>query len=160
MYKSNHNKKKGRRHSYTFYNNEYPIILSNIETISIFSKRNRKEFCQIEICRDYKNKSDIEIKRINTLATNSGKKSNDKRIYIIWRIKNFCIMATQYSSRSTFFFCKIGYKIRFCLLRNNELCLSINLYDIIYKNKWLSVLIIWEVYLLQWVCQIFFLETR
>jgi len=83
LYKSNHNKKKGRRHSYTFYNNEYPIILSNVETISIFGKRNRKEFSQIEICRDYKKKSDIEIKRINSLATNSGKKSNDNRIYII-----------------------------------------------------------------------------
>lgn len=82
MYKSTHNKKR-RRHSYTFYNNEYPIILSNIETISIFSKRNRKEFPQIEICHDYKNKSDIEIKEINSLTTNSGKKSNDKRIYII-----------------------------------------------------------------------------
>lgn len=82
MYKLIHNKKR-RRHSYTFYNNEYPIILSNIETISIFSKRNRKEFTQIEICHDYKNKSDIEIKEINSLTTNSGKKSNDKRIYII-----------------------------------------------------------------------------
>ncbi|MGB9168419.1 MAG: hypothetical protein WCB31_05775 [Nitrososphaeraceae archaeon] len=83
LYKSNHNKKKGRRHVSTFYNNEYPIILSNEETISIFSKRNRKEFSQIEICRDNKNKSDIEIKMINSLATNSGKKSNDNRIYII-----------------------------------------------------------------------------
>ena len=59
MYKSTHNK-KGRRHSYTFYNNEYPIILSNVETLSIIGKRNRKEFSQIEICRDYKKKSDIE----------------------------------------------------------------------------------------------------